>query len=349
MVRLDRIARPSDWSVSEAGRCFSSLGDVLAEARRHVSETAVAETAYARVMECAATLPAGAASHEFCLELRPRAPERADLIFTLVPGYASATDMIPWCRTNPSPTIGACSGFLETCARHADAPGRIFVEIDVLERGPRFGVFAKAPTAPGFPDGGAAARALALVTGTTDERTVNDWAFGAGMVTGFAGPVRNVGGFPEREGAPLRLHSSVNEHDGAPGALARMGWEGDLDEIDAFDAGYPFADTETLDTDYRGRRLGRTVGLERGRPGGWTEMNPGIWAERLRWAAGAGWCAREQADAWTALIGSRVVETEAGPTTLNLGINHMKFVFGDGEPRMKLYLGGNMGQIRSAA
>ena len=70
-----------------------------------------------------------------------------------------------------------------------------------------------------------------------------------------------------------------------------------------------------------------------------------------RAAADAGWCDRDQADAWTAAIGSRVVETDAGPTTLNLGINHVKFVFGDGDgdPYMKLYLGGNMGQVRSAA
>ena len=95
------------------------------------------------------------------------------------------------------------------------------------------------------------------------------------------------------------------------------------------------------------------AGVERVRPGGWTEMNPGLWAERLRWAADAGWCDRDQADAWTAAIGSRVVETDAGPTTLNLGINHVKFVFGDNDgdgcPYMKVYLGGNMGQVRSAA
>ena len=56
-------------------------------------------------------------------------------------------------------------------------------------------------------------------------------------------------------------------------------------------------------------------------------------------------------DAWTSAIGSRVVETEAGPTTLNLGINHVKFVFGDGseDPYMKLYLGGNMGHVRRAS
>ena len=79
-------------------------------------------------------------------------------------------------------------------------------------------------------------------------------------------------------------------------------------------------------------------------------MNPGLWAERLRWAAAEGWCDRDQADAWTSVIGSRVVETEAGPTTLNLGLNHVKFVFGEGngDPYMKLYIGGNMGHVRNA-
>lgn len=349
MVRLDRIARPSDWSVSEAGRCFSSLGDVLAEARRHVSETAVAETAYARVIECAATLPAAAASHEFCLELQPDVTVRADLIFAIVPGHVLAEAMIPWCRKSSSLTMAACARFLEAREGLAESPGRIFVEIDILGQGPSFGVFAKAPKAPGFPDGGAAARALALVTGTTDEREVEDWQYGAGMVTGFAGPVREIGSFTERDGSPLRLHSAINPDDGAHVALARLGWRGDLAEVKAFEDDYPFADTATLDTDYSDRWIGPIAGVERGRPGGWTEMNPGLWAERLRWAADAGWCDRDQADAWTSVIGSRVVETEAGPTTLNLGINHVKFVFGDGEPRMKLYLGGNMGQIRSAA
>ena len=352
MGRLTKIDRPSDWSVSAAGRCLSSLGDVLAEVRPQVSAEALSEKAFGRLMDSTATLPAGAATHEFWLELRPQEPDRADLIFAVIPGRALARDMIPWCRTSPSPAMRACGEFFaHGVQRQDDVPGRIGVEIDVLERGVRFGLFAKAPKAPGFPDGAAAARSLAVVTGTKDLETILDWQIGAGMVTGFVGPVLNIGGFPERENAPLRLHSAVNDCDGASDALDRLGWEGDLDLVEAFEDGYPFADAESLNTDYRGRALGPVAGLERGRPGGWTEMNPGIWAERLRWAAGAGWCDREQADAWTSLIGSRVVETDAGPTTLNLGINHMKFVFGDGggDPYMKLYVGGNMGQIRSAA
>lgn len=346
---MDRIGRPADWSASEAGRCFSSLGDVLAEARRHVSEIAVAEPAYARVMECAATLPAAAASHEFCLELQPDVTVRADLVFAIVPGHVLEEALIPWCRKSSSRTMKACARFLEKRVRHPDAPGRIFVEIDVLEGGPRFGVFAKAASTPGFRNGAAAARALAAVTGAGDEETVRDWRYGAGMVTGFVGPVREIGGFPERDGSPLRLHSAIEAGEEAHVALARLDWEGDLAEVKAFEDDYPFADTATLDTDYFGRWIGPVAGIERGRPGGWTEMNPGLWAERLRWAADAGWCERDQADAWTSVIGSHVVETDAGPTTLNLGINHLKFVFGDGVPRMKIYLGGNMGQIRSAA
>ena len=340
-----------DWSTSGAGRRFSSLGDVLREARPYLPSAAVSDVAFARLKDCASTLPASAASHEFWVELRPREPERADLIFGVVPEHSLARDLIPWCRWTSSSAMQACAGFLESIwrARSADMAGRICIEIDLLEQGPRYGVFAKAPRSPGFPDGAAAARALVAVTGVEDDETILDWQFGAAMVTGFVGPVRNIGGFPERDGSPLRLHSSVNDCEGAHEALARLGWEGDLAEVKTTESDYPFADTLTLDTDYRRRRLGRTAGLERGRPGAWTEMNPGLWAERLRWAADAGWCDRDQADAWVSVIGSRVIETEAGPTTLNLGINHVKFVFGDGDPHMKVYVGGNMGGIRSAA
>ncbi len=348
---MNPISRKSDWSVSAAGSRFSSLGDVLREARPYLPSAAVSDVAFDRLMNCASTLPPSTASHEFWIELRPRDPERADLIFGVVPEHSLARELIPWCRGTSSSAMQACAGFLESNwgARSADMPGRICVEIDLLEQGPRYGVFAKAPTSPGFPDGAAAARALALVTGTADERIVEDWTVGAARVAGFVGPIRNIGGFPEREGSSLRLHSSVNDCEGAHEALARLGWDGNLAAVKTTESDYPFADTLTLDTDYRRRRLGRTAGIERGRPGAWTEMNPGLWAERLRWAADAGWCDRDQADAWVSVIGSRVIETEAGPTTLNIGINHVKFVFGDGDPHMKVYVGGNMGGIRSAA
>ena len=356
MVKAVGIPFRPDWSASAPGRCFASLGDVLAVARPHVPETAIGETAWARLTEAARGWPAGAASHEIGLELRSRDPDRADLIFAVMPGYMSARGVIPVCRNSASQAMQAFGRFLESVDgdRAADLPDRTYVEIDVLEEGRRFGLFAKAPAAPGFPDGAAAARALAQVTATGDRDAMQDWQWAAATVTGLVGPVRNIGGFLEREGAPLRLHARVNDAEGAHDALERLGWDGDLGAVRAFGNGYPFVtDHLTLDTDFRARRLGRKAGVERRRPGGWPEMNPGLWAERLRWAASEGWCDRDQADAWTALIGSHVVETGAGPTTLNLGINHVKFVFGDGdgdgEPFMKLYVGGNMGHLRSAA
>ena len=354
MVKMNGPSFRADWSVSAPGRCFESLGDILAVARRHVPPAAISETAYARLMEAARGWPSGAASHEIGLELRSRDPERADLIFAVMPGYQSAWCLVPGCRESSSPAMEAFGRYLEFL--ESDAPrgrqGRTYVEIDVLQQGPRFGLFARAPKAPGFPDGPAAARALARVTLSGNRDAWQDWQWAAATVTGLVGPVRNIGTFPEREGAPLRLHAKVNDDEGAHDALERLGWDGDLAAVRELGNGYPFmTDHLTLDTDFRGRRLGRKAGVERRRPGGWTEMNPGRWAERLRWAASEGWCDRDQADAWTTLIGSHVVETEAGPTTLNLGINHMKFVFGDGdrEPYMKLYVGGNMGQVRSAA
>lgn len=343
--------RRVDWAGSPAGRCFPSLADVLAEARRHICTTAIGETAYARLAECARTLPAGAASHEFWLELRPREPERADLIFALVPGWPLMPSMVFLCQASASAAMRAFGRFLQRAAVETlrDTPDWMCLEWDVLADETRVAVFAGSPRTSGFPDGAAAARALALVTGMEDAAAFRDWRHGAGTVAGFVDAVRGVGSFPERAGAPLRVWSQVGANGGASRALGRLGWNGDLDAVDAFEAAYPFGDKAFLDTDFNGRQLGPVAGIERGRPGGWTEMNPGLWAERLRWAAAEGWCDRDQADAWVSLIGSRVVETEAGPTTLNLGINHVKFVYGDGDPFMKIYVGGNMGQIRTAA
>ena len=341
----------ADWAGSAPGRCFRSLGDVLAEARRHVPAAAIGETAFMRLLDCASRLPASAASHEFWLELRPREPERADLIFALVPGWPLMQAMVPWCRGSSGTAARAFGGVLERAAAGTPPamPDWMCVELDVLAGDVRLGLFAGSPRASGFSDGRHAAMALALVTGTEDPAVIDDWQFGAATVAGFVNPVRGVGSFPERAGAPLRVWSSVGADDLTSDALKRLGWQGDLDVVRALERAWPFPDRVFLDTDFSGRRLGPVAGVERVRPGGWTEMNPGLWAERLRWTAEAGWCRRDQADAWTSAIGSRVVETEAGPTTLNLGINHLKFVFGDGEPYMKVYVAGNMGQVRSAS
>ena len=346
------VSQRPDWSASAAGRHFSSMGDVLAEARRHVPSDAIGETTFGRLMDCASTLPAAAAAHEFWFELRPRDPERADLIFTLVPGWPLMEAMIPWCRSGSGPAARAFGGFLERAAAGSlpAMPDWMCVELDVLADGSSLGLFAGSPRTSGFPDGVTAAKALALVTGTEDPAVLRDWQAGAAAVAGLVNPIRGIGSFPERKDAPLRVWSTVSADEGTTDALDRLGWEGDLAAVKAFEDGWPFADKAFLDTDFVCGRLGPVAGVERVRPGGWTEMNPGLWAERLRWAADAGWCDRDQADAAVSVIGSRVVETEAGPTTLNLGINHVKFVFGDGDgdPYMKLYLGGNMGQIRSA-
>ncbi|MXX87979.1 MAG: hypothetical protein F4213_18855 [Boseongicola sp. SB0677_bin_26] len=341
----------ADWAESAPGRRFPSFGDVLEEIRAHVSPVAIGDAAFARLTDCASGLPAGAASHEFWIELRPHDPERADLIFTLVPGWPPMRAMAPWCRKRPGPAARTFGNFLDRAAAGslADMPDWMCVELDALAGGSRLGLFAGSPRTSGFASGRKAARSLALVTGTEDSAVVEDWQSGAATVAGFVGPVRGVGSFPEREGAPLRVWAAVDEDDRTSDALERLDWEGDLDTVRALEDAYPFKDRVFLDTDFIERRLGPVTGVERVRPGGWTEMNPGLWAERLRWAADAGWCDRDQADAWISVIGSHVVETDTGPTTLNLGVNHVKFVFGDGDPYLKLYLAGNMGRIRSAA
>ena len=101
----NRISARADWWAPHRDAA-SSPWRRPGRARRHVSEAAIGETAWSRLVDCARTLPAGAASHEFWIELRPHERDRADLIFTIVPGWPLMQVMIPRCKASSSRDAG---------------------------------------------------------------------------------------------------------------------------------------------------------------------------------------------------------------------------------------------------
>ncbi len=329
------------WSCSPAGRCFRSLAEVFAALRPRIRPELATDAGFRRLQEASAAVPASAANHEFFLELRPGNLERMDFGFCLPPGGIAAGEIGQW-------RDGGAPGPVTERFLHAKGPTCLLWFM--MDTDSRIVGCARGVSCPGgFRDGRVAAELLAGLTAETDAAVRRDWHFAARLMHGFAGPVLHAGRYAHRreDGLPIRLVARL--YDAAADAARRLDWPGDAGELAQLTEDWPFDDFVSLSMDFTAGGPLCRLGVEILRPGSWTEMNPALWAERLRFAAAAGFCTPAQAEALVSVIGSHVVETAAGPTAANIGINHVKFVFGDGPPTIKFYLAGNMGQIRSAS
>ena len=329
------------------GADFASFGDVLGAVRPHVSPDVVAKDPWERIVRCGKRLPAEVVRHEFGFELRPHDPGRVDWAFCVLPGTAFAKDLAPWARKGVLSSMHGFGRFLES-ENLADTPCMVFLEFDMAEGNAfQVGLFAGTSVDAPFPNGTSAMRSLSLVTGTDDSRLLSDWQKGASATREIVGPLRAVGTFPGRPGAPLRTWAKTVSGERASEVLGRLGWKRDVGAVRALEDDWPFESNVFLSLDFLSGSLSPVAGVEQVRLHGWKEMDPHVWAERLDWAASAGWCAQEQADAWASVTGSFAIDTDAGPASFNIGISHLKFVFGDGRPFMKVYVGGNITHVRN--
>ena len=161
----------------------------------------------------------------------------------------------------------------------------------------------------------------------------------------FAGcaKVSNVGVFPSRPGAGVRLVLAGLDPQAAAFALAAADWSGPSGRLAAVCRDLrPAVQSFGLSLDVDASGLGSRVGLElfAGPAGGaWAAGSPDDWTPLLHALTETGRCLPPKADALRAWIGRSRVFTPSGLRVACRGVNHVKVDFGPADPAVKAYLG----------
>lgn len=341
------------WSRSPAGRCFCDFSSLLKALRRRWPEEALSEDTFAQLLEATRDVPVSAADHDYIIEIRLDGPSGADFAWCArPPASVSCREMAAWWRRRDADApLAAFMDWMQT-PRRAAGLGAVWTAIDI-RRG-RSAAFTGLSAAGRWADGGEAAALLAAATGRDGGADLlTQWEFAARSVIGLAGPLLHAGAYPHRAGLSegVRLIARTDGFYGAAAAAERLGWEGDAGEIRAAGDALGWTaegDRTSLSVDFTENGPARRLGVEWLRPGGWTELNPAVWAYRLRRLTAIGLCSDSLAEALAGCIGPQLIETEAGAAASNAGINHVKLVFDSSGFHAKCYLAGNMGFVLQA-
>lgn len=336
----------------------ASFGAALAGMRSLFPDALFGGVHWRRLLDRAASLPAGTMEHSFGFEIRLNSPEpAADLCVVASPG----SELAAWVAGGQATDVAANGSLapeaaLAACLREIAAPGTFanravrhaltMLEYDVVDvparRSPPPGVFWSLNPGIGAGDSAAVSSMLALAAGSTapDARAAKHVRAIYNAVEPF-GRISQVGTFVGRQPQAARLLVSRVEPQRLAPLLEALRWPGAVGEAARLAQALVRGRARlgvALDATVEG--LGPRLGLELYQPDrSWIDTRHADWRPLIDMLVEKGWCRPDKALGLERWCGPRRLFAGRELFFLARGINHVKVGILAGEVEAKAYLG----------
>ena len=338
----------------------ASFGAALAGMRSLFPDALFGGAHWRRLLDRAASLPAGTMEHSFGFEIRLGSPEpAADFCVVAAPGGELAAWIAGGRETgaaaNGSPTPEAA---LTACLREIAAPGAFanravkdaltMLEYDVVavpaHRSPPPGVFWSLNPGVGAGDSAAVSRLLALAAGAAaPDACAAEQVRAVFNAVAPYGRISQVGTFVGRQPPVARLLVSRVEPERLAPLLGALRWPGAVGEAARLAQTLVREGVRlgvALDATAEG--LGPRLGLELYQPGrSWIDSRHADWRTLIDTLVRKGWCRSNKALGLERWCGPKRLFAGRELFFLARGINHVKVGIRAGNVEAKAYLGAN--------